>query len=86
MMQITIDDFIEVESIKKIICCSLTKNYHWLRITIGNTPDRFKDKIDFILGEYEYLYVGINEKDEILSDFKGTVEHVSFNFQKDKRG
>lgn len=78
MQQITIEDFIEVEVPKKIICCSLTKGYHWLRITKGHTPVAFREEIDFVLGEYEYLYIGTSDKDGILKAFDGTVKHLPF--------
>lgn len=82
MMQITIDDFVDVESPKRLICCSMTRTYHWLRISKGHTPVEFKHKIDFTLREYDYLYIGTKDKDAILEVFDGTVNHVPFDFGK----
>lgn len=80
MMQITIDEFVEVESPKRLICCSLTKNFHWLRISAGHTPVAFKSEIDFTLREFDYLYISTEIKDKLLEVFDGDVQHVPFNF------
>lgn len=82
MIQITIDEFVEVESPKRLICCSMTKNFHWLRISKGDTPADFKKCIDFTLREFEYLYIDTESKDAILAMFEGAVSHVPFNFGK----
>lgn len=78
MKQITIEEFIKVEGSKKMICCSLTEGYHWLRISEGHTPTDFREKIDFKLGGYEYLYVGTADKDGILDAFDGAVKFLSY--------
>lgn len=83
-MQITIDEFVEVESPKRLICCSLTKNFHWLQISKGDTPKEFRGKIDFTLREFDYLYVGTADKDAILGVFEGAVSDVPFDFGKEK--
>ncbi len=82
MMQITIDEFVEVESPKRLICCSMTKNFHWLRISKGHTPANFKNRVDFTLREFDYLYIDTESKDAILAMFEGAVSHVPFNFGK----
>lgn len=81
MKQITIDDFIDVESPKRLICCSMTKNFHWLRISKGDTPNEFREKIDFTLREFDYLYIDTADKDAILNVFDGLVNVVPFNFR-----
>lgn|SRR5699024_2824226 len=78
--QITLEEFVEVERPEKLICCSMTKNYHWIRITQGDTPEPFKNKVSFVLHEFDYLYLRTADKDELLNQFKGTIQHVPFNF------
>lgn len=82
MEQILIDDFIYVESPKRLICCSLTPNFHWIRITRGNTPEPFKSSIDFCLGIYDYLYIRTEDKEALLKAFEGNVKHIPFDFAK----
>lgn len=82
MRQITIDDFVDVESPERLICCSLTRNFHWLRISKGHTPERFKNEVQFTLRQFEYLYVCTERKKEILSAFNGTIENIAFDFAK----
>lgn len=82
MIQITIDEFVEVESPKRLICCSMTPNFHWLRISKGDVPKGFRGKIDFTLREFDYLYIDTESKDEILAAFDGTASHIPFNFGK----
>lgn len=82
MEQITMDEFVNINSQKQLICCSLTDNYHWLRISEGDTPAEFRDEVSFVLHDFDYLYVRTAKKDKILKAFDGVVTVVPFEFNK----
>lgn len=80
MEQMTIVDFLEMEPIcaGELICCSLTKDFHWLRITSGHTPTAFLNLVEFELDGYEFLYKDTTIKDEIISAFGGKVKTIQY--------
>ena len=81
----TIDDFLETSSaeIPVLIHCPLTEGFHWLRITSGHTPDRFRQFVEFELNGYEYLYKDASIKDGIISEFSGHVRVVDWKDEMD---
>ena len=80
MSQMAIDDFLEMEPVRtpELICCALTQDLYWLRITSGHTPTPFLKLVEFELDGYDFLYKRTSIKDEIISMFDGTVEIVPF--------
>lgn len=80
MDQMTIVDFLEMDPVYtgELICCSLTEDFHWLRITSGHTPAPFTDLIEFELDGYEFMYKSTPIKDEIISAFGGKVKRIQY--------
>lgn len=72
--QMTLDDLMMPE----LILCSLTKGYHWIRITKDCTPNEFKKYIHFKMDGFDYIYENTPLKDEIISAFEGTVTAIPF--------
>ena len=69
--QITLDGYLTNE----LICCSMTRHYHWIRISEGRTPEGYADRIHFTLRGYDYLYEPTEGKDEIINAFCGDVKY-----------
>lgn len=80
MDQMAIDDFLEMEPVYtgELICCSLTEDFHWLRITSGHTPIHFLNLVEFELDGFEFLYKHTSIKDEIISAFGGKVKIIPY--------
>lgn len=76
MNQLTFDDIVATDA--ELILCPLTPNYHWIRITEGQTPSRFVECVQFRLDGYDYLYERTESKDKILSAFEGDIKTVPF--------
>lgn len=79
MRQITIDEFVEVESPKRLILCSMTKHFHWIRISKGDVPENFQEKVSFTLREFDYLYLRTQDKEDLLGVFEGSITSVPFD-------
>ncbi|MEK4713446.1 hypothetical protein [Sporosarcina sp. FSL K6-5500] len=76
----TLDDLLimDAELVPELIHCPLSDGFHWLRITAGHTPARFKGFVQFELSGYEYMYKDASMKDEIISEFSGSVKVVDW--------
>ena len=80
MSQMTLDDLMtmDAEPVPELIHCPLSGGFHWLRITAGHTPARFKELVQFELAGYEYMYKDSPLKDQIISEFIGSVKVVDW--------
>lgn len=80
MEQMNIGDFMELPPVctGELICCSLTQDFHWIRITSGHTPTPFINLVEFELDGYEFLYKDTTVKDEIISAFGGKVKIIPY--------
>lgn len=75
MNQLSFDELFDDE--KELIHCKLSEGYHWLRITKGQTPIVFADRIHFSDATYDYLYERTPMKDKIINQFNGPIKILS---------
>lgn len=83
MNQMTMGEFLNTKECiaPELIICSLTQNFHWLRISTGHTPIKFSKFIAFQLNGYDYIYEDSSVKNQIISVFNGIVSVVPFTAQ-----
>ncbi|MBO0586145.1 hypothetical protein [Sporosarcina sp. E16_8] len=80
MDQMTLSDYLELDPVctGELICCSLTQDFHWIRITSGHTPAPFLKLVEFELDGYEFMYKSTSVKNEIISAFGGKVKNILY--------
>ena len=85
MDQMALDDFLEMEPVctGELICCSLSQDFHWIRITSGHTPSPFLKLVEFELDGYEFMYKDTPVKNEIISAFGGKVKVIPYSTHTD---
>ncbi|MCG3089153.1 hypothetical protein [Sporosarcina cyprini] len=77
MNQLTFDEFLNGS--KELIHCQLSPGFHWLRISSGHTPSEYMSSVHFALNGYDFLYLGANEKDEVMKNFDGPIKTIDWD-------
>lgn len=76
MGQMNFDSYMDGEEV--LIHCPLTSDFHWIRITSGRTPPRFRKQVQFMLDGYDFMYVNKTKKDEIVEAFDGSIVTITW--------
>lgn len=81
MEQLTLNDFIPLDN--ELLLCSLSKGYHWIRISSGGTPSTFLNRVQFEIDGYDYFYENTDGKDEIVMEFNGEIHEIGWEQNKE---
>lgn len=74
MEQMTFESLLASDG--EMIHCPMTPTFHWIRITEGQTPAEYADRIHFKMHGYDYLYEDTAGMEEIKKAFTGSISTV----------